>query len=147
MDTGNINSANFIKNIVSGAASSVEKASDDSFAKKLEAAVRNNDDRELMKACREFESVMLNMMYKQMKATIIRSNLVERDAGAEIFESMLDEHLMEEASKTGSFGLAESMYKQLSGKYGNRTISAVTDSGNEAVKEKLESDFVEETGE
>jgi flagellar protein FlgJ len=76
--------------------------------------MNSKDDKELKSACQQFESIMLDMMYKQMKATVTKSDLIESDPGTEIFQSMLDENLMGQASKTGSFGLAESLYKQLS---------------------------------
>ncbi len=113
MDIGKI-SGSTAGNLTNEATQSAAQASDDSFAKKLEAAVNGNDDKELKKACQDFESIMLSMMYKSMKATITKSDLVEEDAGTEIFESMQDDNLMEQASKTGSLGLAESLYKQLS---------------------------------
>ncbi len=113
MDIGKIG-GNFIDSLTNDATGSAVQTADDSFAKKLEAAVQNNDEKELKKACQEFEGIMLNMLYKQMKATIIKSDLIEKDAGTEIFESMQDENLIDAASKTGSFGLAESLYKQLS---------------------------------
>ena len=52
-----------------------------------------------------------------MRDTVIKSDLLEEDPGREIFESMLEEKLMEQASKRGSLGLAESLYKQLSRQY------------------------------
>jgi len=117
VDIGKINS-NSINDIARNAQSSVAQSSDSSFEQKLNAAVAARDEEKLKKACQEFEAIMLDMMYKQMKATIIRSNLIEKDAGSEIYESMLDEELMAGASKTGSFGLAEMLYKQLSRNFG-----------------------------
>lgn len=118
MDIGNIGSNPLGSNIGSqpagNAMQSAQKAQDDSFEKRLAEAVNSKDDKELKSACQQFESIMLDMMYKQMKATVIKSDLIEPDPGTEIFQSMLDENLMEQASKTGSFGLAESLYKQLS---------------------------------
>lgn len=113
MDIDMIGSS-MISGYTDNAVNSTQQASDDSFAQKLQAAVDSKDDKALKTACQEFEAVMLNMMYKSMKATIIKSDLVEEDAGTEIFESMQDEELMDIASKSGSFGLAESLYKQLS---------------------------------
>lgn len=110
-----------IGNFVRNATNSATRASDDDFARRLEEAARNNDDRELKKACQEFEAIMLDMLYKQMKATIIKSDLVEEDPGRDIFESMLEEELMEQAAKRGSLGLADSLYKQLSRQYGIST--------------------------
>ncbi|HEY8350455.1 MAG TPA: rod-binding protein [Clostridiales bacterium] len=107
-----------IGNFVRNATNSATRASDDDFARRLEEAARNNDDRELKKACQEFEAIMLDMLYKQMKATIIKSDLVEEDPGRDIFESMLEEELMEQAAKRGSLGLADTLYKQLSRQYG-----------------------------
>lgn len=131
MDIGRI-TGNLAGSYGNDAARSAEQASDDSFAKKLEAAVQSQDDKELKQACQEFESIMLNIMYKQMKATIVRSGLMERDAGTEIFESMQDENLMEMASKTGSFGLAESLYKQLSRQSGASAAKADKETGQES---------------
>lgn len=89
---------------------------DDSFAQKLEAAVQKQDDKELRKVCQDFEAIFMNMMYRQMKATIPKSDLMPADAGREMFESMLDEKLMEEASSERGMGLADALYKQLSKK-------------------------------
>ncbi|HEX2947012.1 MAG TPA: rod-binding protein [Clostridia bacterium] len=115
------------QNITGNAVQSAAQSSDDTFARKLEEAAGKNDDKALKEACREFEAIMLSMMYKQMKATVIKSNLMEEDPGMEIFQSMQDDELMKQASKTGSFGLAESLYKQLSKEYG-KTARAVTQS-------------------
>lgn len=131
MDVGKISSS-IINSYANEAAKSAEQANDDSFAKKLEAAAQSKNDKELKQACCEFESIMLDMMYKQMKATVVRSNLIERDAGTEIFDSMLDENLMEIASKTGSFGLAESLYKQLSKQSGAGTAKSGKETGQES---------------
>ena len=137
MDIGKI-SGNSADSFTKDAAKSAARAADDSFARKLEAAVQNNDDKELMKACQEFESIMLNMMYKQMKGTITKSDLIEKDAGTEIFESMQDENLMGLASKTGSFGLAESLYRQLSKHSGTgvKNVGKEIIQGNKPVREE-----------
>ncbi len=108
---------NIIGSYTDNAVNSASQSADDSFAMRLEAAAQNSDDKELKKVCQEFEAIMLNMMYKQMKATIIRSELVEEDPGTAIFESMRDEELMNQASRTGTLGLAQSLYKQLSGQH------------------------------
>jgi flagellar protein FlgJ len=111
-------SNNLTDHYTGDAARAANRTQDDSFAKRLEEAAKNNNDKELKKACQEFEAIILNILYKQMKSTIIKSGLVKEDPGTGIFESMYDEQLMEQASKTGSFGLAESLYRQLSGQYG-----------------------------
>lgn len=94
------------------------KASDNSFEKYLENAVNNGDDKQLKKVCKEFEGIFLNMMYKQMRASVPKSELIPGDIGTDMFESMLDEQLMEEAARGKGLGLAEVLYKQLSSQAG-----------------------------
>lgn len=109
MEIGGINRG-IIKNTID---STVNKVSGDDFGERLQAAVENRDDIELKKACREFEGIILNMLFKQMKAAVPKSEFLENSKTVEIFDSMLDEKLMEEASKRGSLGLADTLYKQL----------------------------------
>jgi|GEM_PF-362214 len=116
---------NLTQNITGNAVQSAAQSSDDTFARKLEEAAKKNDDKALKEVCQEFESIMLSMLYKQMKATVVKSDLMEEDPGMDIFQSMEDDELMKQASKSGSFGLAESLYKQLSKQYGK----AVYDTG------------------
>jgi Rod binding protein len=92
----------------------LNEATDNSFEEKLKAAIENKDQKELKSACKQFEGIMLEMMYKQMRATVVKSNLVEEDSGMEIFQGMLDDKLMEQASQTSAMGLADALYKQLS---------------------------------
>lgn len=92
----------------------LKEAGDKSFEEKLKAAMGKNDDKELKAACKQFEGIMLDILYKQMKATINKSDLVQADPGREIFESMLDESMMQNVSQISTFGLADSLYKQLS---------------------------------
>ena len=102
------------KDMINNTVDSVKnKVSGDDFKKRLEAAVDNRDDIELKKACKDFEGIILNMLFKQMKATVPKSGFLPDSAALEIFDSMLDEKLMEEASKRGSLGLADTLYKQL----------------------------------
>ena len=90
------------------------KAADSSFEKHLEKAYGEKDEQQLKKVCKEFESIMLNMMYKQMRASVPKTDLLPSDMGRDVFESMLDEKLTEEASKGNGIGLADVLFKQLS---------------------------------
>lgn len=123
MDIGKIDS-NIMSSVVKNASNAAAQSAGDEFAKRLEAAAKNNDDKELKKACQEFEGIMLDMIYKQMKSTVMKSELVEEGPGREIFQSMLDEELVEQASKAGGLGLADSLYKQLSRQYGGQVSTA-----------------------
>ena len=84
------------------------------FEGRLKKAMDKDDEKELKKVCEDFESILLSSMYKQMKATIPKSDLIPGDMGKDIFDSMLDDKLIEEASKSNSVGLSALLYKQLS---------------------------------
>lgn len=85
------------------------------FESILKKAFDDGDKKKLKEACDEFESVMLQILYKQMKATVPESGLVEKSSARNIFEDMLDETLMKNSSQRG-VGISEMMYKQLSAK-------------------------------
>ncbi len=97
-----------------GAAAAIAKssASDKAFADVLQRVYDEGDKKELKKACEQFESIMMSMMYKQMKATIPSSDLMENSQAKEIYEGMLDDELMQKAGSRG-IGLADILYKQL----------------------------------
>lgn len=103
-NAGNKSTINTVKN----------KASDSLFETELQNAFDKNDEKQLKQACQEFESLFMNMMYKQMKATVVKSELIPQDSGRDIFESMLDDKMMEEASSGKGIGLSDVLYKQLS---------------------------------
>lgn len=83
------------------------------FEDVLKKAFDDGDKKKLRDACDEFESVMLQILYKQMKATIPESGFVEKSSARTMFEDMLDETLMEKNSHRG-MGISDMMYKQLS---------------------------------
>ena len=86
----------------------------DSFESKLRSAMTTQNEAELKDACVQFEELMLGILYKSMKATIQKSDLIPQAPGAEIYEQWQDEALMKKIAERGTFGLADMMYKQLS---------------------------------
>ncbi|MGL4394840.1 MAG: rod-binding protein [Brevinema sp.] len=62
----------------------------------------------------EFESLFIEMMFKEMKKTVTKTNVFgEANAGQEIFDSMLGTEYAKISSKTGGFGLADMIEKSL----------------------------------
>jgi peptidoglycan hydrolase FlgJ len=88
---------------------------DTAFSDALKKAYDTNDKEKLKEVCVQFESIMLSMMYKQMKATVIKGDFIEKSSARETFEGMLDDELMATAGKRGT-GLAEVLFKQMSEK-------------------------------
>lgn len=101
--------------------SAKNRVADDSFEKKLQSAMDNKDDKELKKVCKDFEAIMMGMMFKEMKATVQKSEFIPEDTGTKIFDSMLDDKLVEEASQGQSMGLSDILYKQLSKQLNSKT--------------------------
>ena len=89
-----------------------------SFQKKAEYALENKDNEELKKVCNEFEAIFLNMVFKEMKKTVLDSGFIEKDTGYNIFEDMYFEELSKEASnKEEGLGIAKMLYEQFTKGY------------------------------
>jgi len=69
---------------------------------------------ELFTQCREFESIFVKMMLKEMRATVDKSDsLVSGGWAEDIFQDMLDDEYSKSMADTANFGLAEMLYRQL----------------------------------
>lgn len=70
-------------------------------------------DKDLKKACEGFEAMFLNMMYRQMRATVPEDTLFGESNALKIFQDMRDDELMKNVAAGGGIGIADMMYKQL----------------------------------
>lgn len=85
-----------------------------SIKKKLDNAYNSSNDKELMNACKEFESIFMHMLLKQMRSTIPEGGLTEKSTAREIFEDMYDQELAKKATERGEgIGIAKMLYNQL----------------------------------
>lgn len=82
--------------------------------KKMENLQKSEDDKRLMEVCKEFESVFIHMMLKEMKKTVPDNDgFIEKSQGTRIFEDMHLEELSKEMTKVdNSMGIAKLMYNQ-----------------------------------
>ncbi len=84
-----------------------------------EQAVSEQDskevDEEILSVSKEFESIFVGMMFKQMRDAIDRSDLLDGGLSQDIYEDMYYDELAKQAAKNESFEIAEAVYKQLSG--------------------------------
>mgnify|MGYP000102431499 CR=1 FL=1 len=93
---------------------SKSKVEQNGFEEILQQIQGEKDEKKLMDACRNLESVFVNMMFKQMQSTVEKTGLTDGGFGEEIYNDMLIEKYSEEATKGSGLGLAQVMYKQLS---------------------------------
>lgn len=102
------------------ATKNVEKA--EGFAEELAKAQKNTLDdpayqKELKEACKGFESMFMQMMWKEMKDTVPENSLFGESNGEKIFRDMLDTEMLDRMSDAGGVGLADLMYDQLTAQY------------------------------
>lgn len=91
-----------------------DKTESKAFASSLQTALNTNDEKKLHKSCQELESVFLSRVYESMRNTIPDGGLIEKSFAMQTFESMLDDEYAKQSSESGSLGLADILYKQLS---------------------------------
>lgn len=92
---------------------SVNDKNKSEFENHLNNALKSNDKEQLKKVCNDFEGIMMNILYKQMKSTVMKSDLIPASAGKEMFEDMLDQELVKTSAESGTFGLGNMLYKSL----------------------------------
>jgi flagellar protein FlgJ len=71
------------------------------------------EDVKLRKACKDFESLLVQQMLAKMRASIPKSDLFGSKDSEAIFQTMLDEEYAQEVSDSGSLGLSDLLYTQL----------------------------------
>jgi soluble lytic murein transglycosylase-like protein len=74
----------------------------------------SSDDAKKWKVAQDFEAIFVHQMLKSMRNTVPKDE--DMSTGRRIFTEMLDEQIANKASRTGSFGLAQIIYKELAGK-------------------------------
>ncbi|KGG80662.1 hypothetical protein Y919_04975 [Caloranaerobacter azorensis H53214] len=91
-----------------------DQTSISNLKKKIDNAQKIQDDKELMKVCKEFESIFTHMLLKQMRATIPDGGFIEKTTAREMFEDMYDQEMAKMVSEKGQgIGLAKILYEQL----------------------------------
>lgn len=106
INNGNINDYNSIKN-------KSDEAKQGIFERELQKAVEEMDEKKLIKACKDLESVFVGMMFKQMRSTVIKSDFTDGGMEEDMYEDMLFEKYSEEIAEGKGIGLGEMLYKQL----------------------------------
>ena len=77
------------------------------------AAAAAKEDKALREACKGFEAMFLNMMYREMRATVHEGGLFGESNARKIFEDMRDSEMAKQMAESGGIGLGDMLYKQL----------------------------------
>ena len=77
-------------------------------------AAAAKEDKALKAACKSFEAMFINMMYREMRSTVHEDSLFGEDNATKIFEYMRDSELSKQMAEAGGIGLGDMLYRQLS---------------------------------
>ncbi|MDH5693479.1 MAG: flagellar assembly peptidoglycan hydrolase FlgJ [Gammaproteobacteria bacterium] len=88
----------------------------------LRSGARANSPEAVRKVAKEFESIFLKMMLKSMRDASLGDPLLESD-GTKFYQSMFDDQIAVELSKTGTFGLADMLVQQMSPAQGQNRVT------------------------
>jgi Rod binding domain-containing protein len=87
------------------------KAVDNSNGK----AFSTKDKEKLKNAAYEFQAMLIGQMLKSMRNTEIKDENPEDSYGSDMYTELFDMQLAKNMSRTGRFGIAEMLYKKLTG--------------------------------
>lgn len=86
----------------------------ETIAKHIASACRTAPKlRRLEKATQDVEAIFLKDLLKAMRRSLPKTDLGGQGMGKEIYEDLMDQALAETASKRGTFGLGNMLYKRL----------------------------------
>jgi len=75
--------------------------------------IENPDHEKLHKATREMESYFVGTLLKKMHETAAKGGLFEEKSESATYREMFDDAVAKEIGKRGSFGIADTLYKEL----------------------------------
>ena len=67
----------------------------------------------LYKVSQEFEAIFIKQMLNVMRKSVSKTGLMDGGMAEEIFEDMLYDEYAQKMAETGSFGIANMIYRQL----------------------------------
>lgn len=76
--------------------------------------LKKDNPAEIRKAVKEFESLFISQMLKEMRSTVMQSELMHSSNSEDIYTSMLDTELSKVMANSGGIGLGDMLLRQLS---------------------------------
>jgi hypothetical protein len=74
---------------------------------------KTHTDIELKQVAQNFESIFIQMMFKEMRNSVEKSNLFGNSQATQFFESMKDEEMSKQLAASGGIGLGNMVYQSL----------------------------------
>ncbi len=82
-----------------------------SLASLSPAGVHTDD--QLKKVSKDFESIFMRMLFKQMRSSVEKSGIMGNSRAMEFFENMRDDQLAENLANSGGLGIGNMIYQKL----------------------------------
>ncbi|MEK6531447.1 MAG: peptidoglycan DD-metalloendopeptidase family protein [Deltaproteobacteria bacterium] len=76
--------------------------------------MKKDNPAEIRRAVKEFESLFISQMLKEMRSTVMQSELMHSSNSEDIYTSMLDTELSKVMANSGGIGLGDMLLRQLS---------------------------------
>ncbi len=86
-------------------------------------------EKELRSVSREFESLLVQQMYKSMRSTVPKDKWLNGGMKQDIFEDMLYEQYAKETSQVGGLGLGDMVYRYLKQTAGSKSSDDIGQHG------------------
>jgi len=84
------------------------------YAVNIGVRKQEEEKNRLKQACLEFEAIFVQMLLKEMRNSIPKNGFFGQSLASNIYQSMYEQALADEVSKSGSLGLADQLYESLS---------------------------------
>jgi peptidoglycan hydrolase FlgJ len=78
------------------------------------AAQPSKDVLRLKEACKDFEAIFLSYTLKSMRKTVQKSEILDSGLEGDIYQEMMDSEFCKAAAESGTTGIADAIYRQLS---------------------------------
>ena len=76
----------------------------------------DENNRQAREACAEFEALFINMMLKELRATVNKSGFMDGGKAEELYTGLMDTQISRDLADQGGIGLAEMLYRQMAEK-------------------------------
>lgn len=72
-----------------------------------------HSDAQLQKVSKDFETIFMRMLFKEMRNTVQKSNVLGNSSSLEFFETLRDDQLSEQLASSGGIGIGRMIYQKL----------------------------------
>lgn len=86
----------------------------DSRTEQIRNSLENGRDKELKRACQDFEAMFIYKLMEQMRRSIPKSGLFPQSHQKEMYQSMFDMEVSAQMARTKGIGLADRLYEDIS---------------------------------